>query len=53
MVKKKGGIIREKLTNDLWYFVTNNSSSKNDEIQHAKNLGVILISEVELQKMLE
>ena len=53
MVKMKGGIIRDKITNDLWYFVTNNSNSKNDEIQHAKDLGVILISEVELLKMLE
>ena len=53
MVKKKGGIIRDKVTNDLWYFVTNNSSSKNDEIQRAKALGIILISENELLKMLE
>ena len=53
MVKKKGGIIRDKVTNDLWYFVTNNSSIKNDEIQRAKDLGVILISEIELLKMLK
>ena len=53
MVKKKGGIIRDKVTNDLWYFVTNNSSNKNDELQRAKDLGVILISENELLKMLE
>jgi len=53
MVRKKGGIIRDKVTNDLWYFVTNNPSCNNDEIQRAKDLGVILISEIELLKMLE
>jgi NAD-dependent DNA ligase len=52
MVKKKGGIIRETITNDVWYFVTNNSKENKKEIQHAKDLGVLFISEPDFLQML-
>jgi len=53
MVKKKGGIIRETITNDVWYFVTNNSKAINKEIQNAKDLGVLFISEPDFLQMLK
>jgi NAD-dependent DNA ligase len=53
MVKKKGGIIRETITNDVWYFVTNNPKSNSKEIQRAKDLGILLISEPDFLQMLE
>ena len=52
-VKKKGGIIRETITNDVWYFVTNNPKSNSKEIQRAKDLGILLISEPDFLQMLE
>ena len=53
IVKKNGGIIRETITNDVWYFVTNNSKANNKEFQHAKDLGVLFISEPDFLKMLK
>jgi NAD-dependent DNA ligase len=53
LVKMKGGIIRDTISNDLWYFVTNNPKANNKEIQHAKDLGVMLISEPDFLKMLK
>ncbi len=53
MVKMKGGIIRETVSNDLWYFVTNNPKSNSKEIQQAKDLGILLISEPDFLKMVE
>jgi len=53
LVKKKGGIIRETITNDVWYFVTNNSKATNKETQHAKDLGVLFISEPDFLQMLK
>ena len=52
-VQQNGGIIREKVTNDLWYYVTNNSNRKNEDINRAKELGVIFLDENEFIKMLD
>ncbi len=52
-VIENGGIIREEISNDLWYFVTNNPNSKRPEFKKAKNLGVLFINENEFLKMLK
>jgi NAD-dependent DNA ligase len=53
LVKKKGGIIRATIANDVWYFVTNNSKATNEEILHAKDLGILFISEPDFLQMLK
>ena len=52
-VIEKGGIIREEISNDLWYLVTNNPSSNKPELIKARNLGVLFIDENEFLKMLK
>jgi len=52
-VIENGGIIREDITNDLWYYVTNNSNSNNARFTKAKDLGVIFLDEHQFLKMLE
>jgi len=52
-VIEKGGIIRDEISNDLWYLVTNNPSSKNPELKKARDLGVLFIDEHEFLKMLK
>lgn len=51
-VIEKGGIVRDKIVNDLWYLVTNNPNPRNEEIKRAKDLGVLFIDEKEFLKML-
>lgn len=51
-VTEKGGIVRDKIVNDLWYLVTNNPNPRNEEIKRAKDLGVLFIDEKEFLKML-
>jgi len=52
-VIEKGGIIREEISNDLWYLVTNNPSSKIPELKKARDLGVLFINEDEFLQMLK
>ncbi|MBY9019031.1 MAG: hypothetical protein KGD66_09405 [Candidatus Lokiarchaeota archaeon] len=52
-VIESGGIIREDITNDLWYYVTNKSNPKNARFAKAKDLGVIFLDEPQFLKMLE
>ena len=52
-VIEKGGIVREEISNDLWYLVTNNPNSKQPEVEKAKDLGVLFIDENEFLKMLK
>lgn len=52
-VVEKGGIIREEISNDLWYFVTNNSSLKTPEFKKARDLGVLFINESEFLQMVK
>ena len=50
---EKGGIIRDEITNDLWYFVANNPHPKKPEVKRAKELGVLFITEDDFLKMLK
>ncbi len=52
-VKESGGVIREDITNDLWYFVTGNSGNESEEFQKARKLGVLFINEAEFKKMID
>lgn len=52
-VIEKGGIIREEISNDLWYLVTNNPSLKIPELKKARDLGVLFINEIEFLHILE
>lgn len=51
-VIENGGIVRDKIVNDLWYLVSNKPDPKNEEIKRAKDLGVLFINEKEFLKML-
>ena len=46
-VIENGGIVRDKIVNDLWYLVSNKPDPKNEEIKRAKDLGVLFINEKE------
>jgi len=52
-VIEKGGIIREEISNDLWYCVTNSQNSKKLELKKARELGVLFINESEFLEMLK
>jgi len=52
-IKIKGGIIRENITNDVWYFVTNNPKNYSPPFEKARKLGVLFIDEQEFIKMIE
>ncbi|MHA1670259.1 MAG: BRCT domain-containing protein [Promethearchaeota archaeon] len=52
-VIENGGIIREDITNDLWYYVTNKSNANNEQFNKAKDLGVIFLDEHQFLEMLE
>ena len=52
-VIEKGGIIREEISNDLWYFVTTNPSLNTPELKKARDLRVLFINEIEFLQMLE
>jgi len=52
-VIENGGIIREDITNDLWYIVANKSNSNDARFTKAKDLGVIILDEQQFLKMLE
>lgn len=49
----KGGIIREEISNDLWYLVTNNPNLKDPVLKKARDLGVVFIDEKDFLTMLE
>jgi NAD-dependent DNA ligase len=52
-VISKGGIIREDITNDIWYFVTNNPKNGSEAFRKANKLGLLFINENEFIKMLD
>jgi len=52
-VIEKGGVIRDTISNDLWYLVTNNSDDKSKKFKKARELGVTFIGELEFLKMIE
>ncbi|MBY8980153.1 MAG: hypothetical protein KGD72_07165 [Candidatus Lokiarchaeota archaeon] len=52
-VLKNGGLIREEISNDLWYLVTNNPNTNSKEFEKARNLGVTFIDELDFLKMIE
>ena len=52
MVAEKGGIVREEVSTDLWYLVTNDSKSETKNYNKARKLGVTFIDETEFLKML-
>jgi NAD-dependent DNA ligase len=49
----KGGIIREEVSNDLWYIVTNNPNLKDPELEKARDLGVLFIDEKDFLTMIK
>ena len=52
-VIEKGGTVREDISTDLWYLVTNNSDVKSKNFKKARELGVTFIDELEFLKMLK
>ena len=52
-VTEKGGIVREEVSPDLWYLVTNNSKSETKDCAKARKLGVTFINETEFLDMLK
>lgn len=52
-VIEKGGVIRDTISNDLWYLVTNDSKGETKNFNEARKLGVTFIDEKEFLKMLK
>lgn len=52
-VIEKGGIVREEISTDLWYLVTNNSKGETKDCAKARKLGVTFIDETEFLEMLK
>jgi len=52
-VIEKGGIVREEISTDLWYLVTNDSKDKTKSYDKARKLGVTFIDETEFLEMLK
>jgi NAD-dependent DNA ligase len=52
-VIEKGGVIRDAISNDLWYLVTNNPDVNSKNLKKARDLGVTFIDELEFLKMIE
>jgi len=52
-VLKNGGLIREEISNDLWYLVTSNPNTNSKKFEKARNLGVTFINELDFLKMIE
>ena len=52
-VIERGGVVRDSLTKDIWYLVTNTPEEDSDIIRKAKELHMTIIDEEEFLKMLE
>ena len=52
-VIENGGIVRENISPDLWYLVTNNFARETKNYNKARKLGVTFIDEIEFLKMLK
>ena len=52
-VLEKGGIVREEISTDLWYLVTNDSKGEAKNYNKARKLGVTFIDEIEFLHMLK
>ncbi|NVM45827.1 MAG: hypothetical protein HWN79_13005 [Candidatus Lokiarchaeota archaeon] len=52
-VIEKGGIIREEVSPDLWYLVTNDAKGESKNYNKARKLGVNFIDEIEFLNMLK
>lgn len=52
-VLENGGIVREDITNDLWYLVTSNPNASSRKFEKARNLHVTFIDELDFLKMIE
>lgn len=52
-VTEKGGIVREQVSTDLWYLVTNNKKDEAKDCIKARKLGVTFINENEFLEMLK
>ena len=52
-VIEKGGTVREEISTDLWYLVTNDSKGETKNYSKAHKLGVTFINEIEFLKMLK
>lgn len=51
-VLENGGIIREEISNDLWYLVTSNPNASSEKFEKARNLGVTFLDELDFLKMI-
>ena len=52
-VIEKGGIVRNEISTDLWYLVTNNLMGNAKNYDKARKLGVTFIDETEFLEMLK
>jgi len=52
-VLENGGIVRDEISNDLWYLVTGNPNVRSKKFKKARDLGVTFIDELEFLKMID
>lgn len=52
-VIENGGIVREEISTDLWYLVTNDFTCESRNFIKARKLGVTFINETEFLRMLK
>ena len=52
-VTEKGGIVRDQVSTDLWYLVTNNKTDETKDYIKARKLGVTFINENEFLEMIK
>jgi len=50
---EKGVVIREDITRDIWYFVTNDKNTQSEKVRKAQNIGITFIDESELLRMIK
>ena len=50
---EKGGVVREDITRDIWYFVTNDTNTQSEKVRKAQNIGITFIDESELLRMIK
>ena len=52
-VLENGGIVRDEISNDLWYLVTGNPNARSKKFKKARDIGVTFIDELEFLKMID
>jgi DNA ligase (NAD+) len=53
LIIEKGGVVRDDVTRDTWFFVTNDPNGQSERLRKARNIGITFINETELLRMIE